>query len=261
MLHAMLESLALALPTSAAVRRIDPSDEARLIGAAVERALGEVDEERWRALPDSIVAAESRRLARLAGAWLTFERQRPAFELALHEHKMNFALAGIECAVRIDRVDHDDAGREIIIDYKSGSLPKRKDWFQDRMAKPQLPLYAVARAQSVVAAVVAAGINAEGVRCMGYGGEADLMPQVLDAGDETTPDGGQGWAAVLAYWRRSIEKLAMEYRQGDARVMPRDRGKTCSYCDFAALCRIAERPEAGAADADDEGEDEDVGDD
>jgi len=46
------------------------------------------------------------------------------------------------------------------------------------------------------------------------------------------------WSAVEAHWRRALEALGDEVREGHASVTPRDTRTTCRICRLQALCRI-----------------------
>jgi ATP-dependent helicase/DNAse subunit B len=48
------------------------------------------------------------------------------------------------------------------------------------------------------------------------------------------------WAEVLRNWRAALERLGEAFRDGDARVDPKDYPKTCLYCELKSLCRIHE---------------------
>ena len=46
------------------------------------------------------------------------------------------------------------------------------------------------------------------------------------------------WPALEAEWRRSLDALAVEVRNGLAAVAPRDIVRTCRECGLQSLCRI-----------------------
>jgi hypothetical protein len=47
------------------------------------------------------------------------------------------------------------------------------------------------------------------------------------------------WNEQMAEWRRILEQLASEYREGRAAVAPLNE-QACTYCHLAAVCRIRE---------------------
>ena len=82
--------------------------------------------------------------------WLDAERQREPFEVEQLEHGTQTArYAGLEYAVRIDRVDRLADGTRVLIDYKTGLATA--DWRGERPDNPQLPIYALLRPDALVA--------------------------------------------------------------------------------------------------------------
>lgn len=43
---------------------------------------------------------------------------------------------------------------------------------------------------------------------------------------------------MLGFWRATLERLAQDFIQGDARVDPKHSLTTCRYCELHGLCRI-----------------------
>jgi len=50
----------------------------------------------------------------------------------------------------------------------------------------------------------------------------------------------QDWSEVLAEYRRVLETLAEDFRNGHAEVDPR-KPAVCAYCPLTMLCRIHEQ--------------------
>jgi hypothetical protein len=68
-----------------------------------------------------------------------------------------------------------------------------------------------------------------------------MLPNAkVPKGEEGAAPGAR-WQAQVAIWERELERLAGEFVAGDARVDPKQPGKTCNGCDLHALCRIHER--------------------
>jgi exodeoxyribonuclease-5 len=127
----------------------------------------------------------------------------------------------------------------VIVDYKTGD-PKVADWFTDRIADPQLPLYSVA-VEKEVAGVVFARLRKGNVAYLGVAEEAQLIPGVAGPGDKKSPmENYPSLKDLIRVWKGKIEFLADEVRQGIATVAPVSIHKSCLYCDFGPMCRIGE---------------------
>jgi hypothetical protein len=106
------------------------------------------------------------------------------------------------------------------------------------MAEPQLPMYALSVGDDVAALAFAALRRGE-CELRGVTDDVEAMPSLRPVTELQFPD----MAALRAWWRSALDDLVAEYRDGEARVDPRD-AQTCRYCDAAPLCRIFERRES-----------------
>jgi ATP-dependent helicase/DNAse subunit B len=140
----------------------------------------------------------------------------------------------------VDRLDVDDAGRAIVVDYKwsvfgrYGALGRRIEAGEDL----QLPLYALAVQRAQRRDVVAAG----------YLTLRDGRTRWVRLADDA-PRGGRGksdvdWtddpASRLADVERQVVALDAAIRSGDVDVRPLDPDK-CVWCAYRDLCRVDER--------------------
>jgi exodeoxyribonuclease-5 len=177
-------------------------------------------------------------LIQLLERWLREERQRKPFTVISQEQEATVELGGLALKVRTDRVDRLDDGRLVVIDYKTGLAPSVTAWAGNRLAEPQLPLYAVT-SEEPVAAVAFAQVKAEKRLFRGAAEEKGLLPLskhvALDNSTRTR-------------WRDSLEATAREFLAGDARVDPQ-RG-ACGFCKLDSLCRKYELLQAVAEDED-----------
>ncbi len=120
------------------------------------RAIAAISKERdpgprWR-------ARERVRLNLLLTLWLDVERKRAPFAVENLEQGAQVAqFAGLNFAVRVDRVDRLADGARVLIDYKTGAAIA--DWRGDRPDNPQLPIYALLQPEALVA-VAYARVNA-----------------------------------------------------------------------------------------------------
>jgi hypothetical protein len=133
-----------------------------------------------------------------------------------------------------------------LIDYKTGS-PSPAQWEGDRPDEPQLPVYAITSGLDL-AAVAFAQVKRGELRFRGTATSADVLPGAKPSEVE--------WETQLAGWRRVLEKLAGDFRDGISTVDPKNpgngQGKTCAYCGLQPFCRIAEM--SGAADGEEDEE-------
>lgn len=199
------------------------------IGKAIERAA----HERSQTLSGRFREIELERLVQLMRQWLEIEKQRAPFRLHTAEKETVLKLGGLEIKGRIDRIDTLEDGSVAITDYKTGQ-PKTKDWEGERPDEPQLPAYAVGREPPLpVAALLFAQLRpGEGFGFKGSAAFDGIAPKVKPADD---------WPAQLAQWRATLDRLADDFRRGDARVDPKEFPRSCEYCGLQALCRVHEQ--------------------
>ena len=136
-----------------------------------------------------------------------------------------------------DRIDRIDDGRLVIVDYKTGE-PKVADWFTDRIAEPQLPLYSIAVDQAV-GAVVFGRVRKGDAKYLGVAAEEAIVSGAAWPGAKKSPvENFLNFSEVLRLWQEKIEILAQEVRQGVATVSPVSLNTSCRYCDLSPICRI-----------------------
>jgi probable DNA repair protein len=251
LVHAALARFWSAVRDSRTLAVLDERTLSARIGAAVEGALGELPLSRWRALPALLREGEARRLAQLLRAWLRIEQARTPFVVDAVEAPTLLQLAGIEFALKRDRVDTLADGGAAILDYKTGPVERPRQWFEERPRSAQLGMYTLAQL----------GLEPRRpVRVVGY---AELRPEgvapVGIAADETWPelDGidaapGGSWSGLEAWWRNRLQALAQEIRAGHAAVAPRLSPSPCRNCGLQPLCRIESMQTMPLEDANDE---------
>ncbi|MDX1562791.1 MAG: PD-(D/E)XK nuclease family protein, partial [Gammaproteobacteria bacterium] len=175
--------------------------------------------------------AERQRLERILARFIEQEGARPEFEVVGVEQRSTIVIADHELSCRIDRIDRDGGGRQILIDYKTGSQ-LRTGWFDRRLSDAQLPLYAQ-QTDRPVAAVAAVLLGDSRIDYRAAGCITDVVPGKTMLFDES------GWAAQLGTWRRQLSELITEFAAGDVRFQPSDAALADGA--YAAVTRLRER--------------------
>lgn len=234
LVHRALERIWTTLKSHAQLSAATQAELDTAVRAAVSDALAAIGADRNEPLPAAFAAIEQARLERLLGDWLEIEKRRAPFTVVESEKKQYAEAGGVRCEVRVDRVDRLDDGREVIIDYKSGK-PSPGGWTGDRPDEPQLPLYAVSH-QGELAAVLFGQVRTGEAGFKGYVAADGLVPGVK----------ARDLPADIAEWRRVLDRLGADFRNGVANVDPKKPG-TCRHCSLLALCRFSESEAPAAA--------------
>jgi exodeoxyribonuclease-5 len=196
---------------------------------AVASALAAFSEERDEPLTARFAALEQARLEILLAQWLELELARPTpYTVVACEQPTEVEIEGIAVSFKVDRVDELADGRRVILDYKSGGDPKTKAWEGDRIADPQLPVYA-AYVGDDPAAVAFARVKPDDCAFVGLGA-ADVAAGIKAV---------ENWPAMLDQWRAAISAIACEIRDGHAPVSFA-REEDLRYCEVAPLLRLPE---------------------
>lgn len=194
-------------------------------------ALGEENAARDEPLLPRFLALETARLVALAGEWLALEGRRPPFAVVARERQEEARLAGLTVQLRVDRVDQLPDGRQLILDYKTGTTASPSAWDRERLVEPQLPLYAAfAPAGEAVAGIAFAKVVAGKPAFAGQAAADGLLPGVR---------GREDWSEQIARWRLRLEALAAEFCDGWAPVAFA-RDTDLRYCEVAPLLRLPE---------------------
>lgn len=228
LLHRVMEKF-FAGHTQAELAAWSDAQREAAIRAAVGEAFAAFNAEREEALAPRFATLEQARLASLLGQWLPLELARPVpFTVAACEQKVEVEIEGIVINLKVDRIDELVDGRRVILDYKTGD-PKVKEWDGERIAEPQLPLYAT-HVDGHPAAVSFAKLRADDCAFVGLGAEAGLIDGVKAAPD---------WLATLEQWHAAISAVAREIRAGHAPVSFA-REDDLKYCEVLPLLRLPE---------------------
>ena len=249
LVHGALEHFWQGVGSLAGLRALDEAARQERIAAATAAALDVFEADSHRQLPPRFRSLEAYRLQRLLTAWLTVEEQRSqGFSVVAREQESILDLEGIRVRTIIDRIDRLDDGRQIVIDYKTGKTIDTKNWAEDRLTEPQLPIYAAIavpqQGGEAVAGVAFAKVVLDGPSFAGVGEEKELLPGIVGLDDPKrklfTGDAFTDWAAVLAHWQARLHAVAAEVKAGEAGVRLADE-KALRYCEVLPLLRLAER--------------------
>ncbi|MBF0421516.1 MAG: PD-(D/E)XK nuclease family protein [Magnetococcales bacterium] len=208
-----------------------------LIAAACRRALQGLAKEWERQVPTGLLEWECQRQTNLLGQWMELECRRGSdFSVAAVEQPGSIVLSGLELNYRLDRVDRLETGDTIVIDYKTGRV-NRGVWFGERPRDTQMPLYALAMDQPLVA-LVYAQMSRHGKHFVGLAESPGVLPGVgwIKEGPDALPP--PDFDFLKNHWRGILESLAQEFIQGRAEVDPQPNA--CDQCQLHPLCRVDE---------------------
>ena len=244
LVHEALEAFWTAVPDSRSLAALGEPALRTAIAAAVAQALDNFEQERRITLPARFRELEAARLARLLDLWLAVEARRGVeFTVLACEQPAEVEIEQIRVKMVVDRIDQLADGRQVIIDYKTGASIDTKNWAEQRITEPQLPIYA-ALINDEVAAVVFAKVLLDKPAFAGVAEEKDILPGVQGIGDDKQktfdPAEFPDWIAVVTHWRERLHAIAREVREGRAGVMFADE-KALQYCDVLPLLRLPER--------------------
>jgi ATP-dependent helicase/nuclease subunit B len=183
---------------------LNPVELDEHIAEAVTQSLHQLSYKFSRGLSSYYLDLENIRLKQLLQKWMLEEKKRPAFTVIAIEEEIETEYADLPLKLRIDRIDQLDNGDLVLIDYKTGN-PKDKDWYDERMDEPQLPLYC-ATSKRPIHAIAFAQINATATQFIGIGDLTTAHP-----GIKQSP---LNWAEQMAEWNVTLTQLAHEFIHG-----------------------------------------------
>jgi len=239
-----LEAFWNAVRTSTALAALSETGRRQAVAEAVAAALQHFEQDRHITLPARFRELEAARLQKLLDVWLAVEDKRGLpFEVIACEQAAEVEIEEIKVKMIVDRIDRLVDGRQIIIDYKTGAAIDIRNWAEQRISEPQLPIYA-ALVNDEVAAVVFAKVLLDKPGFAGVAEAKDILPGVHGIGDDKQkifdPAEFPDWIAVVTHWRERLHAVAREVKSGQAGVMFADE-KALQYCEVLPLLRLPER--------------------
>jgi len=238
-IHDVMEQLWSRLGSHANLTASAESELDKLINETVSNTINEYQKKYPLTFTGRFTQLETGRLKTLINEYLILERERQPFTVTESERWHQFTFNNIEIRTRIDRIDQLADGRYVIMDYKTGD-PKIHAWFDERPDEPQLPFYAIT-SEGEIAAIVFVKLKRGESAYVGLAQDDDLLPNVTTVNNTrgikvNVPD----WETLFVQWKDTLNRLAINFREGDARVDPKN-ADSCRYCDLHAFCRIYEK--------------------
>jgi ATP-dependent helicase/nuclease subunit B len=247
LLHMVMARVWRQLGSHAGLAAMEQAALAALVADAARVAVATLRSERPGRLDGRFALLERERLARVALDWLAIDLSRAPFSVVLREDELAIEAGGLAFRGRVDRIDRFENGGLAVLDYKSGS-PRVAGWLGERPDDPQLPLYALAAGDEVVA-VAFACLKAGKLGFAGLAREEGLLPGVRTVDKHRSAARlAASWSELVDGWRRATSGLAAEFARGAAAVDPKRPFATCKDCRLSSLCRVRERLGALAAD-------------
>jgi ATP-dependent helicase/nuclease subunit B len=227
LLHSCLEKIWRELGNSTALNNISAEERAKLIFNAIADSLK--PHENSTASDKIWLENEKELAARLITNWLDKELERPNFEVASCESKLNLSIGDLKLKLQVDRIDKTTSGDTLIIDYKTGTCTA-KDLIHNKTTATQLPLYLYNK-QNTATGICFAKINTTETKFIG------ISATELDTkGIKSNPD----WNTIVKAWQEHLEDLAHRFASSDSRMMPYEQEKTCTHCEFHPICQEQE---------------------
>lgn len=143
------------------------------------------------------------------------------------EQKVNFRIGNAEISGKVDRVDvhRDDKKKTAVIDYKIGGVKGRKYFDFENL---QLPLY--------LKALFDEGAAPSRGSYLSIGRPGESVSSKDPYLDEA--------ASLAEYYVENIKKgffppyVGKKEKNQEAHYLEMSKGRPCSYCDYADLCRV-----------------------
>ena len=240
LVHLALHHVWRVLGGQEALLALDPSEKAELVRAAAEKAVASLARRKPQAFSPRFRRLESDRLQEVLQEWLDVEAGRPPFSVQGLEQRQSVHLFGLTLTISTDRIDRLRDGRMVVLDYKTGRC-RLAEWFGERIAEPQLPLYALANREPIDAVAFARVRKGES-RFLGVAVEDSLLPGAIGVERIDAAHGLSSWPDLLEFWQSGLHGLIREVLEGYAAVSPND--SACTSCDLQPLCRRDEIPGA-----------------
>lgn len=245
LLHLVLQNFWEDCKNLATLKNWDNAQRDANIQLAIKKSVIALNQQLSYPMPVQVLNIEQKRLHNLMQMWLDIELQRADFAVQDCEKKFDLNIEGLILKLTIDRIDKLTDESLVVLDYKSSSQVTNKSWADERIAEPQLPIYAVlALKHQQVSAVAFAKVRSDDTKFIGLTAEEDILPSVkpLHKLGQSSPFNARfaDWQSLLEQWQTSLTNIAQEIKAGEAGVIFTKEAEL-DYCDVRPLLRIPER--------------------
>ncbi len=234
LLHRVIELFWNNLGDQASLLKQSPQTLQTLIHQAIDTAIAEFSKKRPLTFSPHFIAIERERLQQRLMKLIELDKNRLPFTQVIHEAKQNFTFADLALSLRIDRIETQRDGSQLIIDYKTGESKLALGWSEERLDEPQLPLYCLSLPKVTGCSVIRIASNS--IETQGYSEKETGLCHII--GEKEGKKLAPTWPELLNRWKMSLEKLAFEFQNGVATVDPKQGKTTCEHCHLQLLCRV-----------------------
>ena len=225
-LHKTMECFWQAVQSQQTLLSLDNHTQQLHIDNAIAKALKSWQQEKPETFNLISLDVEKTRLTRLVEELITFEKQRPAFQINALEKSFQLTIEGLSFNLRVDRLDIDEQQNKWVIDYKT-QVPQRKPWHDERPEEPQLLMYALL--DNDINTLLFLALNKGHITLSGFS-ENQTDIKGIQAKKDNIP-----WVTYQKNWQDTLSTLAKEFLDGHCETQP-NRDSLCQNCDFNQLC-------------------------
>lgn len=190
--------------------------------------------------PDYLWAWEKKTMARALLAVVETEEERladekknAAFHPVAFETAFTYPFRDVEIHGVIDRVDRNEAGDEVLIDYKSGGLPKYENVAAYKVM--QLALYALARRHMGNRPASLEYVSVENGNVSIMARDTTRAGKYSRLRNERKYD-GEAFDVFLNQAEDALGNVLASIKKGDFNASPMDE-TVCKICPYGDLCR------------------------
>ena len=221
LMHRMLESLWKDVKNSNVL-----AEYKNKLPSLVDRHIGRIFSNKKNAFEQ----LEVNRIRSILCTYLEKELTRTPFRVIALEKEQTVDINGLIFAIRLDRMDEQENGANIIFDYKTSKVSLINCAISAHaiggiIREAQLPIYALKNSVDGVAFI---SLRTDGIRYVG------CVNEKID--DIVSSKNNNNYGEIITFWRTELNATSLAFQQGKATVAP--NAKACDYCQLAPLCRI-----------------------